>query len=67
MRQGPAIRQKIGQVRRAEFEVRRMVLLGIGQFAQHILQVVVDHQMMPMRTADDAVQLQATRCCFGMP
>ena len=28
---------------------------------------VVDHQMMPMRTADDAVQLQAPRCCFGMP
>ena len=44
-----------------------MVLLGVGQFAQHILQVVVDHQMMPMRTADDAVQLQAPRCCLGMP
>jgi hypothetical protein len=38
-----------------------MVLLGIGQSAQHILQVVVDHQMMPMRTADDAVQLQGER------
>ena len=44
-----------------------MVLLGVGQFAQHILQVVVDHQMMPMRTADDAAQLQAARCCLGMP
>ena len=44
-----------------------MVLLGIGQFAQHILQVVIDHQVMTMRTADDAVQLQTTRCCLGMP
>ena len=43
-----------------------MVLLGVGQFAQHIFQVVVDHQVMPMRTADDAVQLQTT-CRLGMP
>ena len=67
MRQGPAVRQKVKQVRRAEFEVRRMVLLGVGQFAQRILQVVVDHQMMAMRTADDTVQLQAACCCLGMP
>ena len=51
----------------ARREVRRMVLFGVGQFAQHVLQVVVDHQMMPMRTADDAVHLQTARRSLGMP
>ena len=43
-----------------------MVLLGVGQFAQHIFQVVVNHQVMAMRTADNAVQLQATCRGAGM-
>ena len=43
-----------------------MVLLGIGELPQHIVQVVVDHQMLTMRTADDAIQLQATGSRLGM-
>ena len=43
-----------------------MVLLGIGQASQHVLQVVLDHQMMTMRTADHTVHLQSPRRRTGM-
>ena len=39
---------------------------GHRQVSQHIVQVVIDHQMMTMRTADDAIQLQATGSRSGM-
>ncbi len=51
MSQGPTIRQMIDEIRRTGFAVRGMVLLRVGEPSQHILQVVVDHQMMTMRTS----------------
>lgn len=43
-----------------------MVLLGVGQLAQHIIQVILDHQVMPMGTADHAVYLHAAWRRIGM-
>lgn len=65
MRQSPTVRQKVGQVRRAGFNIRRMILPRIGQFAHHVVQVVVNHQMMAMGTGDDAVQLQRPATALG--
>jgi len=55
MNQSPMVRQKIEQTRRSGFEVRRLVLLRIGESSQYVLQVAVDHQMMRMRTAATVV------------
>jgi len=55
MRQRPTIRQEIDEIWRAGFKIPGMVLLAIGKFSQHIIQVVIDHQMMAVRTADDAI------------
>ena len=66
MRQCPTVGKKIEQVGRAGSKVGRMVLLGVGKPSQHILQIVLDHQMMAMRTANHAVHLQPARCRAGM-
>ena len=44
-----------------------MVLLSISESSQHVLQVVVDHQVVTVRTADHAVHLQAARRRPRMP
>ena len=67
MGRGPTVREKFEQVRRSGFEVRGVVLPRVGESSQHIFQVIVDHQMMTMCTADDAEHLQATSRCPGMP
>jgi hypothetical protein len=59
MRQCPTVRQEIEKIRRIESKIGRMILLGVGQLAQHILQVILDHQMMSMGTADHAEHLHA--------
>lgn len=59
MRQGPAVRQEVQQIRRVEGEVRGVILLGVGQAAEHVLQVLVDHQVMAMGAADHAEQLHS--------
>ncbi len=58
----PAIGQQMQQIRTTRFQSGRMPLLGLGQLAQHVLQVMLQHQVMTMGAADEAEQLKGNWC-----
>ena len=62
----PTVRQEVEQIRRVRGKVGGMVLLGIGQFPQHILQVIFNHQVVPMGTAHHTNHLHSARCRIGV-
>jgi hypothetical protein len=66
MRQRPTVGKKIERVRRTGGKVNGIVLLRVGELPQHILQIILDYQMMAMRIADDADHLQPARRRTGM-
>ena len=43
-----------------------MVLLRVGELAQHVPEIVGNYQMMAMGAADDAEHLNAARRSVGM-
>jgi hypothetical protein len=56
---GPAIGKQRTQVRGVALQVLWMILLRVGKLLEHILQVVLDDQVVSMRTAHNTQQLHA--------
>ena len=67
MGDSPPVGQQVQQVRAIQRQVRRVTLRRVSQFREHICQIVVHDQVVPLSAAHHTHQLKTTGAARGCP